>query len=110
MRIFLISIVAMLLLGHAAVAQGDHDQARRALKSGKIIALTEILTQVEQRFEGRVVEVELIQDRTPDESFVYKVELLTTAGNLIEIFFDARTGAPIAMGGQGFIDDRTEEE
>lgn len=102
-------LLAALLLGSPAAAQDDHEQARRALKSGKIVALAEILTQVEERFEGRIVEVELIQDNTPEESFAYKVELLTPAGNLIEIFFDARTGTPIAMGGRGFIEERTEK-
>lgn len=101
-------LLALAILNSPALAQDDHEQARRALQSGEIIALTVILAQVEERFEGRVVEVELIQDTASDQGFVYKVELLTSTGNLIEIFYDARTGRPIALGGRGFIDERTE--
>ena len=110
MRLFLTTLLAAALLVHGALAQDDHDQARRALQSGKIVALSEILAKVEGRFSGRVVEVELIQDATPEESFIYKVELLTAAGDLIEIFFDARDGTPIAMGGQGLLDSEGRDE
>lgn len=107
MRTIGIVLLALALSGGVARADDDHDQARRALQSGKIIALTEILARAEEQFDGRVVEVELIQDRSPDTEFVYKVEMLTPAGNLIEIFYDARTGTPIALGGQGFNDERS---
>ena len=110
MRIFLISLLAALLLVPAAKAEDDHVQARRAFESGKIIALSEILNKVEQQFQGRIVNVELIRDKPSEERFIYKVEMLTTSGNLIEVFFDARTGTPIAMGGQGLSDKRDEEK
>ena len=109
MQSIAIFLLAFVLWGAPARADDDHEQARRALQSGQIIALTEILAQVEERFEGRVIEVELIQDTASDQGFVYKVEVLTPTGNLLEIFYDARTGRPIALGGQGFIDERTEK-
>ncbi|NNE83434.1 MAG: peptidase [Alphaproteobacteria bacterium] len=108
MRSLAIFLVTLALLSGSARADDDHEQARRALQSGKIIPLTDILAQAEERFAGRVVEVELIQDTSPDQEFIYKVEMLTPTGNLIEIFYDARTGTPIALGGQGLIDERTE--
>jgi len=110
MRFLFASLCAAVMLVHSASAQDDHDQARRALQSGKIVALTTILAQVEEQFAGRVVEVELIEDATPEQGFVYKVELLTSAGALIEVFYDARSGNPIAMGGQGFLEDSATSE
>ena len=110
MRQFVFLFVWIILIAPPAGAQDDHDQALQAVKSGKIIALTKILAEVEQQFDGRIVEVELVQDESAEQEFVYKVELLTAVGDLIEIFYDARTGTPIAMGGQGFIEDRTRDE
>lgn len=106
MRILLSQLLAILLLIQPAVAQEDHDDARHALKSGQIVALTEIIEQVEERFDGRIIEVELLRDTASGGNFVYEVELLSSAGDLIQLFFDARTGTPIAMGGQGFVEDR----
>jgi uncharacterized membrane protein YkoI len=109
MRTIAIFLLALALFGSSARGDDDHEQARRALQLGKIIPLTEILTKAEERFKGQVVEVELIQDTSPGQGFIYKLEMLTPTGNLIEIFYDARTGTPIALGGQGFIDERTEQ-
>jgi uncharacterized membrane protein YkoI len=109
MRTIAIFLLSLALFGGSARGDADHEQARRALKLGKIIPLTEILAQAEEHFEGQIVEVELIQDTSPGQGFIYKLEMLTPTGNLIEIFYDARTGTPIALGGQGFIDERTEQ-
>lgn len=101
MRTLLTLLAAAVLFLHGAAAADDHDEALRALQSGKIVALSEILKQVEQQFTGQIVKIELIKDKTPEENFIYKVTLLTSAGDLIEVFFDARDGTPIGMGGKG---------
>ena len=68
---------------------GDHDWARDAVRAGEIRSLVEILERLEREFHGQVVEIELERER---ERIVYEIELLTPAGHVIELTYDARTG------------------
>jgi uncharacterized membrane protein YkoI len=68
--------------GHEA----DHDQARRALEAGEIVPLGQILQQVQARYDGTVIEIELARE---DASWLYEVELLTADGRLLALWFDA---------------------
>ena len=67
----------------------DQDEARDALRMGKIMPLTAILEIVTKREPGTVMEVEL---ETKDGKLTYRIEVLTDTGRRREIRLDARNG------------------
>jgi len=92
-RLMCLAILAGILIHPAAsvrAADRDHDQeqARRALEAGEIRPLDEILHEVQQRYPGTVVELEL----TPENGrWVYEVELLAADGRLLKLRIDAKS-------------------
>lgn len=72
-----------------AQARDDHERARRALESGEIRPLSELLAQIEARYDGRVIETELERD---DGRWIYEFTLLPPTGRLFELEIDAATG------------------
>jgi len=89
-RIALSLLVAGLVgIAAPALAGRDHDRAREALERGEILPLHEILPRVEDRFGGRLLEVELERDKG---RFVYEIELITGKGRILEVVVDAASG------------------
>ena len=101
-RLAAVSVVAVSLAALSAVAglaaEPDHELARRARAAGEIVSLATVLTAVESTFSGDVVEVELERE---DGAWIYEIELLTPAGSVIELTYDARTGALLETEGRG---------
>ena len=67
----------------------DQDEARDAVRKGKIMPLTAILQIVTKREPGTVMEVEL---ETKNSKITYRLEILTGSGRRREIRLDARNG------------------
>ena len=89
-RLLLASIPAWLLLvGNVALADDDHEAARRLSEAGDILSLETILEHAQQQQPGRVIEVEFEQDHG---QYIYEIEILTTSGIVWELEFDAQTG------------------
>jgi uncharacterized membrane protein YkoI len=90
----------MLALAVAAPAQaGDssgHDRARRAVETGEILPLREILRLVERDTSGQVMEVELEREAG---RWIYEIKLLTAGGAIIELEVDARDGTVLRRKG-----------
>jgi uncharacterized membrane protein YkoI len=85
-------VIAGLLLRPAAVPRAeedDHDLARRALEAGETVPLDQILQQVQQRYAGTVVELEL---ERKERRWVYEVELIAPDGRLLRLWLDAKSG------------------
>jgi uncharacterized membrane protein YkoI len=84
-------LAASALLAVPAMAQDrrDHERARAALEAGQIRPLSELLTEVERRFRGRVIEAELDRD---DGQWYYKIKILPPNGQIFSIELDAATG------------------
>lgn len=88
----------LLLMGGSAMADEDHEAARRLRESGQIVPLESILERVRvQHPQGTLLEVELERERG---TWVYEVELLDAAGSVREMLFDARTGEFIGQEGE----------
>jgi hypothetical protein len=107
-------LLAVLLCGPLwlAAADADHDLARKALESGRILSLSEILDRVRGQFEGEFLEAELErQDDGPLAGrLVYEIELLAPDGVVTELYLDAATGELLRahghdLGGQDDHDD-----
>jgi hypothetical protein len=67
----------------------DQDEARDAVRKGRIMPLTAILEIVTKREPGTVMEVEL---ETKDGKITYRIEVLNDKGRRREIRLDARSG------------------
>jgi uncharacterized membrane protein YkoI len=72
----------------AAVAGGDHERAREAVRSGQVMPLGEVLARIAPVHPGQVLEVELEHD---DGRWRYELKLLSPDGHLVRLELDART-------------------
>lgn len=93
-------LLASALLAPPSAADDDrrsgHDRARTARIRGEALPLAQILAAVERDFQGRVIEVELERD---DGRLVYELELLVPDGRVVELKYDARSGALVKIEG-----------
>ena len=79
----------------STITHSDQDQARDAVRKGKIMPLTAILEIVTKREPGTVMEVEL---ETKDSKLTYRIEVLAANGRRREIRLDARNGEVLWAG------------
>lgn len=87
-RILLTCALGAALGAQAQAPERDHERARHARTSGAYVPLQTILDDAQQREPGRIVDVEL-----DDEDDEYEIEILRDDGVVIELEYDARTGA-----------------
>ncbi|RVT99390.1 hypothetical protein EOD42_04690 [Rhodovarius crocodyli] len=89
----------LLLLGatHLAPAADDHERARRAFEAGEIRSLAEILTTVEERYLGRVIEAELERE---DGIWQYEIKVQPPTGRPYKVEVNATTGEILRASGQ----------
>jgi|JI7StandDraft_1071085.scaffolds.fasta_scaffold35677_2 hypothetical protein len=66
----------------------DSDRARSGVSSGAILPLSSILAGLETRYGGRMIDAELKERRG---RMVYKLELITPAGRVLDVEVDAAT-------------------
>lgn len=93
------SLIAVLIVGGPAVAKDDHDhdRARRAVEEGCMLSLRDILARTEATFPGQVVEAELEEE---GGTSVYEIKIVTNAGSLMKLHYDARSGALLKSSGR----------
>jgi uncharacterized membrane protein YkoI len=70
----------------------DHERARAALEAGEIRPLSELLSEVERRYRGRVIEADLDRD---DGQWLYEFKILPPNGRVFRVELDAATGQVI---------------
>lgn len=74
----------------------DQDRARKAMLSGEVRPLVEVLMQVESTYEGEIIEVELEEEGGRlingewQSLLLYEIKLVTPQGNLVKLEYDAR--------------------
>ena len=79
----------LIFLSTPLFADDDHDEAKRLMESGEILALEVVLKKAREIQAGKVLEVEL---ESENNNMIYEIELLSTDGIVFELKFDARTG------------------
>ncbi|WP_232090589.1 PepSY domain-containing protein [Billgrantia diversa] len=84
------------LTASPALADEHWRDLHEAVRSGRLVALPEILDWLEARYAGQVLEVELERD---DGRVTYEVEMLGPQGQVVEFEFDAESGELIGMEG-----------
>lgn len=75
----------------------DYENAYDARRSGDILPLRDILTNVRAIYPGEIVGVEFERE---DGLQVYELKILQTDGRYLEIYVDARTGAVLKVEGK----------
>ena len=85
----LIIISLLIIFSIPLFADDDHDEAKRLVESGEILALEVVLKKAREIQAGKVLEVEL---ESKKNKYIYEIELLNADGTVFELKFDARTG------------------
>lgn len=95
-----IGLAAALLLGTLAIgpawALDDQDRAQDGVRNGQIRPFAQIKDNLERRFGGRVLRVDM---RGRGDNPEYYVKLLTKDGDVILVQTDARTGRVLGVRG-----------
>lgn len=72
----------------------SHDDAREALRKGKVMPLTAILDIVAKRQPGTVIAVDL---EPRHRGLIYEIDVITEDGRRRELRLDARSGEILAV-------------
>jgi hypothetical protein len=75
----------------------DHERARKALLSGEVLSLRQVLDMVAREYPGEPVEIEFEQD---DGLYVYEIKLLQPSGSILKMKIDATSGKVIKVKGR----------
>lgn len=81
---------ALLLPVIAAAGSRDHDKVRRAVESGEIRTLSDILSMVREKLPGEITGVEAEQK---NGRWLYEFRVIDSKGRLFEVYVDAKSGA-----------------
>lgn len=98
-RRLLVTLLLLAPLPAASVRAHEHtdsERARAALETGQIRPLSELLSHVESRYVGRVIETELEQEH---RRWIYEFKFLPPAGHIFTVKVDAATGEVIGTRG-----------
>ena len=89
-------ILALLVSGPAQIVQADDDyrEAKRLRESGEIMPLEEILKKVRTTYPGRILEVELENEKG---RVIYELEILGADSIVREIYIDAKSGELLSV-------------
>jgi uncharacterized membrane protein YkoI len=80
--------------GSKSRSRFSQDEAREALRKGKVMPLTAILEIVAKRQPGTVIGVDLEPRRT---GLIYEIDVITEDGRRRELRLDARSGEILAV-------------
>lgn len=76
--------------------RGDHEDARDAVRKGRILPLKDVLRSVKRRHEGTVIGIDLRRSGNQD---VYRVKLRDRKGAIRTLRINARTGKQLTFFG-----------
>jgi len=89
-------ILALLISNPAHIVQADDDyiEAKRLRDKGEIMSLEEILKNVRQAYPGRILEIELEDEKG---RITYELEILGDDSIVREIYIDAKSGELLSV-------------
>jgi uncharacterized membrane protein YkoI len=85
----LAAAICIAVAAPVAVADSDHEIARRLRESGEILPLEKIVERARAVKPGEIIETEFERKLG---RYVYEVEILDSAGQVWEVELDAKTG------------------
>lgn len=80
----------LLLASPASADERDHERAREAVASGRILPLEAIVERARAEVGGDILDVELEDEH--DGRFVYEIKVLAPGGRIVKLEYDAATG------------------
>jgi hypothetical protein len=85
-----------------AGADEDAREIRKAVEAGEVVPLQSLLDRLRERFQGRVVKVELERENHGEKKrrWVYEIKVLTAEGNVLKLEYDAKTMELIKVRGR----------
>jgi uncharacterized membrane protein YkoI len=75
-------------------APKDHERARKAVKSGKILPLKKVLQRISKKYPGKVVDAdvrEVVDKKTKKKEWLYFLKVIDKKGRVTDLTVDART-------------------
>ncbi len=84
-----LTLALLMLTAQGYADDHDHEQALQLHKTGKILALEQILVISRQQIAGRILEVELEREQ---DTLIYELEILDDKGRVWELKIDATNG------------------
>jgi len=97
-RTFLIGVGAIaaanLLPSVSKAAPKDHERARKAMKSDKILPLKKFLQRISKKYPGKVVNAdvrEVVHKKTKKKEWLYFLKVIDKKGRVTDLTVDART-------------------
>jgi len=70
-------------------SSSDQDQARQAVREGRILPLSQVLPRVQQRVPGRLLDANLVERGGRS---IYLIKMMTNNGNVAIVSADATNG------------------
>jgi uncharacterized membrane protein YkoI len=80
---------AVLVPAISAADSRDHDKVRRAVESGEIRTLSDILSMVRDKLPGEITGVEAEQKKG---RWLYEFRVVDSKGRLFDVYVDAKSG------------------
>ncbi len=100
MSVVIGSCLMLPVVGHAD--DRDQERALKALRAGEVLPLRTMLDEVESRFMGDILEVELDEDKDKGRRiWTYEIKLISPDGNVIKLKIDAKTKEILEIKGRG---------
>lgn len=97
-RAVLLSLVLLTAtLPAAADDDRDHERAREAFRSGRVLPLEAILARAQADFPGDILDVEFEDE---DGQIVYEIKTITAEGRVLKLKYDAATGDLLRVRGR----------
>lgn len=93
-------LLPLALLAAAPVLAGDHDEARRAMRSGEVRPLETILSALPNDLTGDLVDARLNRAADPGDRWRYVLKLLNPDGRLRRVTVDGATGDVLKVEGR----------
>ena len=79
-----------LLIAVPVMAGDDHEKARKALESGQVLPLQQILQKISKDYPAQVIEIDLEHKWN---GWIYEIKQIGPDGSLSKLEVDAKTGA-----------------
>lgn len=92
-------LATLLVLGSVSICAADDDwrNLHREVEAGRIKSLPSVLSELEKKYIGQVVEVEFERE---DGVPVYEIEMMGPDGQIVEFEVDAASGELIGIEGR----------
>ena len=88
----LILLFSIAIISSSALADSDHNEARKLKEAGEILPLEQIIAHARRQHAGHILEIELERE---DDRYIYELEMLDDGGTIWELKYDAKSGSLI---------------